>query len=399
MGAIYGQQGFDAIVDEVERRARQPYRGAVYILSDADGDKLAGNVDGWTGRVEETPAWITFPVTPPGEREVRVRARAFTLENDVQLIVGRTLATRESFERALNRGLLIAFLGALVIGLTGGLWLARQTERRVESMSGAIDRVRAGALDVRLPVDGGDEFDRLSLRINHLLSESESLIRGMRQVTDDVAHDLRTPLQRLHTQLEDALAQAEGPVRATLEEALEDLDRLLRLFRTVLLITSTESGAPKQSFQTVDLSALVTDAGELFEAVFEERDIAFDHAVPTHLNVRGNPALLAQAVANLLDNAAKFTPAGGRVDLAAGHAGDGLFVEVRDSGPGIPAERRGEVLRRFTRLDAARDTPGHGLGLALVHAVAKLHGGALELGDNAPGLRAHLVLAPEPGGD
>ena len=399
MGAIYGQQGFDAIVDEVERRARQPYRGAVYILSDADGDKLAGNVDGWTGRVEETPAWITFPVTPPGEREVRVRARAFTLENDVQLIVGRTLATRESFERALNRGLSIAFLGALVIGLTGGLWLARQTERRVESMSGAIDRVRAGALDVRLPVDGGDEFDRLSLRINHLLSESESLIRGMRQVTDDVAHDLRTPLQRLHTQLEDALAQAEGPVRATLEEALEDLDRLLRLFRTVLLITSTESGAPKQSFQTVDLSALVTDAGELFEAVFEERDIAFDHAVPTHLNVRGNPALLAQAVANLLDNAAKFTPAGGRVDLAAGHAGDGLFVEVRDSGPGIPAERRGEVLRRFTRLDAARDTPGHGLGLALVHAVAKLHGGALELGDNAPGLRAHLVLAPEPGGD
>jgi signal transduction histidine kinase len=399
LGAIYGQQGFDAIVDEVERRARQPYRGAVYILSDADGDKLAGNVDGWTGRVEETPAWITFPVTPPGEREVRVRARAFTLENDVQLIVGRTLATRESFERALNRGLLIAFLGALVIGLTGGLWLARQTERRVESMSGAIDRVRAGALDVRLPVDGGDEFDRLSLRINHLLSESESLIRGMRQVTDDVAHDLRTPLQRLHTQLEDALAQAEGPVRATLEEALEDLDRLLRLFRTVLLITSTESGAPKQSFQTVDLSALVTDAGELFEAVFEERDIAFDHAVPTHLNVRGNPALLAQAVANLLDNAAKFTPAGGRVDLAAGHAGDGLFVEVRDSGPGIPAERRGEVLRRFTRLDAARDTPGHGLGLALVHAVAKLHGGALELGDNAPGLRAHLVLAPEPGGD
>jgi signal transduction histidine kinase len=328
-----------------------------------------------------------------------VRARAFTLQNDVQLIVGRTLATRESFQRALNHGLLVAFLGALVIGLAGGLWLARQTERRVEAMSGAIDRVRAGALDVRLPVDGADEFDRLSLRINQLLTESEALIRGMRQVTDDVAHDLRTPLQRLHTHLEDALAQAEGPVRGPLEEALEDLDRLLRLFRTVLLITSTESGAPKQSFQTVDLSALVTDAGELFEAVFEERDLAFDHAVPAALTVRGNPALLAQAVANLLDNAAKFTPAGGRVDLAAGRAADGVFVEVRDSGPGIPAERRAEVLRRFTRLDAARETPGHGLGLALVHAVAKLHGGALDLADNAPGLRARLVLASEPGGD
>lgn len=262
LGAIYGQQGFEAIVEEVERRARQPYRGAVYILSDADGDMLGGNVEGWSGRVDDTPAWITFPVTPPGEREVRVRARAFTLENDVQLIVGRTLTTQESFQRALNRGLVVAFIGALVIGLTGGLWLARQTERRVESMSGAIDRVRAGALDVRLPVrsGGADEFDRLSMRINQLLTESEALIRGMRQVTDDVAHDLRTPLQRLHNHLEAALKQAEGPVRSTIEESLEDLDRLLRLFRTVLLITNTESGVPKQSFQTVELSRLVTDA-------------------------------------------------------------------------------------------------------------------------------------------
>ena len=401
LGAIYRQQGFEAIVEEVERRANQPYRGAVYILADAGGAKLAGNVEGWSGRVADTPAWITFPVTPPGEREVRVRARVFTLENDVQLIVGRTLATRESFQRALNRGLAVAFVGALLIGLTGGLWLARQTERRVESMTRAIESVRAGALDVRLPVRtaDGDEFDRLSTRINQLLTESEALIRGMRQVTDDVAHDLRTPLQRLHTHLEDALEQAEGPVRTTIEEALDDLDRLLRLFRTVLLITNTESGAPKQSFQDVDLSGMVTDACDLFEAVFEERDIAFTHAVPENLRIEGNPALLAQAVANLLDNAAKFTPPGGRVDLALARPDGMVAVDVRDSGPGIPADRREEVLRRFTRLDSARDTPGHGLGLALVHAVAKLHRGRLELGDNAPGLAARLVLAPRHAGD
>jgi signal transduction histidine kinase len=257
--------------------------------------------------------------------------------------------------------------------------------------------VRAGALDVRLPVrsGGADEFDRLSMRINQLLTESEALIRGMRQVTDDVAHDLRTPLQRLHTNLEDALGQADGQVHAKIEEALDDLDRLLRLFRTVLLITNTESGAPKQSFQEVDLSAMVTDASELFEAVFEERGITFSHRVPDALHLQGNPALLAQAVANLLDNAGKFTPAGGRVTLEVGRTDAGIFVEVRDSGPGIPADRREEVLRRFTRLDAARDTPGHGLGRALVHAVAKLHGGGLELGDNAPGLKARLFLAPE----
>ncbi len=401
LGAIYRQQGFDAVFEEVGRRAGQPYRGAVYIMTDAEGERLAGNVEGWTGRVADTPAWVTFSVTPPGERQVTVRARAFTLENAVQLIVGRTMATQESFQRALNRGLVVAFVGALLTGLLGGLWLAGQTERRVDLMNRAIDRVRGGALDVRLPVraTGGDEFDRLSQRINQMLTESEALIRGMRQVTDDVAHDLRTPLQRLHTHLEEALGQADGPVRETIEESLEDLDRLLRLFRTVLLITNTESGAPKQSFQEVDLAAIAADACELFEAVFEERDIAFAYEVPERLSLRGNPALVAQAVANLLDNAAKFTPAGGRVDVAVGRDAKAWFVEVSDTGPGIPEDRREEVLRRFTRLDSARDTPGHGLGLALVHAVAKLHGGELELGDNAPGLRARLALAPADPGD
>jgi signal transduction histidine kinase len=171
----------------------------------------------------------------------------------------------------------------------------------------------------------------------------------------------------------------------------------LRLFRTVLLITNAESGAPKQSFQDVDLAALATDASELFEAVFEDRAIAFAHRVPPDAHVRGNPALLAQAVANLLDNAAKFTPPRGRVELEVGEAGGAAYVEVRDTGPGIPEDRRDEVLRRFTRLDSARDTPGHGLGLALVQAVAKLHGGSLQLVDNAPGLRARLVLAAERG--
>lgn len=396
LGSIYAQQGFRPLVAEVQRRAQQPYRGAIYVVVDTDGDKLAGNVEGWSGRVDAPPAWIIFPVTPSGEREVRVRAHVSALESGIQLIVGRTLTTRESFQRALNRGLAVAFVVALLIGLTGGLWLARQTERRVDSMTRAIERVRAGALDVRLPVrhSGADEFDRLSARINQLLTESEALIRGMRQVTDDVAHDLRTPLQRLHTHLEEALEQADGPVRRTIEEALEDLDRLLRLFRTVLLITNTESGAPKQSFQDVDLSALVDDACDLFEAVFEERQVEFTHHVPPGRRLEGNPALLAQAVANLLDNAGKFTPPGGRVELELGTTGDALFVEVRDSGPGIPEERRTEVMRRFTRLDSARDTPGHGLGLALVHAVAKLHRGGLELGDNRPGLKARLLLAP-----
>ncbi len=396
LGAIYRQQGLEALLEEVERRANQPYRGGIYVVTGADGEALAGNVAGWTERLPETLDWISFSVTSAGERAIPVRARAFVLPAGEQLVIGRALVAQDAFRRALNRSLLVGFLGALALGLLGGFLLARQTERRVQVMSRAIDEVRAGSLEARLPArsTGGDEFDRLSLRINKLLAESESLIRGMRQVTDDVAHDLRTPLQRLHARLEDALAGAEGTTRVAIEEALDDLDRLLRLFRTVLLITNTESGVPKQSFQDVDLSAIADDAGELYEAVFDERGIVFDRDVAPGQHVEGNAALIAQAVANLLDNAGKFTRAGGRVALRLRR--DPLCIEVRDTGPGIPPERRAEVLRRFTRLETARDTPGHGLGLALVAAVAKLHGGRLELDDAGPGLVARFFIAKEP---
>ncbi len=395
--AIDARFGIDALARAIEWRREQPNRGAIYIALGEDGEVVAGNVSGWSGRIDEGRDWISFEVTTPGDEPLPARARVTRLQSGGQLIVGRTLIAQEVFGDALNRSLGVAFAGAVLIGLAGGLLLARQNERRVEAMSRAIDDVRAGSLEVRLPVraGGSDEFDRLSERINKLLAESEALIRGMRQVTDDVAHDLRTPLQRLHTRLEEALADAEGGVRDSLEAGLEDLDRLLRLFRTVLLITNTESGAPKQSFQPVDLSSIVDDAAELYEAVFEEREIAFTHHVQANERLTGNPALLAQAVANLLDNAAKYTPPGGRVAL---HLSGGPLacVEVRDNGAGIPRERHDEVLRRFTRLDSARDTPGHGLGLALVAAVAKLHGGTLRLDDAAPGLIVRLFLARTP---
>lgn len=393
LASLHASQGPLALLEEVERRRQQPYRGAIYIVVDPSGTVIAGNVAGWSGRVPGDVGWLTFDVTPAGDRELQARARAVDLDGGGQLIVGRTLVAQNAFRKALNRSLWGAFLSALVIGLAGGLLLARRTERRLESMSRAIDAVRAGSLDARLPVQftGGDELDRLSERINKLLEESEALIRAMRQVTDDVAHDLRTPLQRLHTRLEEALGHAEGPVRSEIEAALDDLDRLLRLFRTVLLITNTESGAPKHSFRPVDVSAIADDAAELYGAVFEEREISFGHRVEGHQTVRGNAALLAQAIANLLDNAAKYTPAGGDVTLRM-NTGDSVVIEVSDTGPGIPANRHEEVLRRFTRLDSARETPGHGLGLALVNAVAKLHGGRLELADASPGLVVRFVL-------
>ncbi len=382
---------------EIRRRSGQPYRGSIYLVIDPDGDRIAGNLSGWTDAPTVDEGMVAFTVEPPGEAQVRAQARTFNLEGGYLLVVGRTLAAQDGFRKALNRGLLVAFVGALVVGLAGGLLLARETEQRIEAMNVAIDRVRNGALEVRLPHRGGDgdEFDRLAAQINRLLTESEALIRGMRQVTDDVAHDLRTPLQRLHTRLEEALEQADGPARDTIEAALEDLDRLLRLFRTVLLINTAESGSPKQSFQDLNLSAIVEDACELYEAVFEDRGLAFTNAVAPDVRIKGNGSLLAQAVANLLDNAAKFTPAGGAVTVRL-EPGDPVVVTIADTGPGIPPARHAEVRRRFTRLDSARDTPGHGLGLALVDAVARLHGGSLELGADQPGLVVRLHLAADP---
>jgi signal transduction histidine kinase len=398
LAAVYGQQGLPALIQEIERRSAQPYRGGIYLVLDQAGERLAGNLAGWSDPPVVQEEAITFTVEPPGDAAVRAEARTFSLEGGYVLVVGRTLAAQDAFRRALNRGIVVAFVGALVVGVAGGLLLARENERRIEAMNVAIDRVRAGALEVRLPQrrGGGDEFDRLAGQINRLLAESEALIRGMRQVTDDVAHDLRTPLQRLHTRLEEALEQQmEGPARSTIEAALEDLDRLLRLFRTVLLINTAESGSPKQSFQDVDVSAIAEDACELYEAVMEDKGLVLETDLAKGVRIRGNGALLAQAIANLLDNAAKFTPAGGRVTVRL-QSGDPVIVTVTDSGPGIPADRQAEARRRFTRLDSARETPGHGLGLALVDAVARLHGGYLELGDAEPGLVAKLVLAAHP---
>jgi signal transduction histidine kinase len=397
LAAIYRQQGISALVAEIERRTQQPYRGSIYSVAGPGGEVLAGNLSGWPGQLTENEGLVVFTVEPPGEQQVRAQAQTFSISGDHVLLVGRTLAAQESFERALNRGLVVAFVGVLVVGIAGGLFLARETEQRIQAMNEAIDRVRNGALEVRLPQrrGGGDEFDRLAGQINRLLAESEALIRGMRQVTDDVAHDLRTPLQRLHTRLEEALDQAEGPARATIEAAIEDLDRLLRLFRTVLLINTAESGSPKQSFRDVNLSAIAADAAELYEAVLEDRGIGFTREIEEGVRLHGNGALLAQAVANLLDNAAKFTPAGGNVTLVL-KGGDPAAVTVRDTGPGIPPERHAEARRRFTRLDSARETPGHGLGLALVDAVARLHGGEMELAEGRPGLIARLLLARDP---
>jgi signal transduction histidine kinase len=271
--------------------------------------------------------------------------------------------------------------------------MGRGVTRRAAAMDAALARVEAGEFGHRLPVRaGGDEFDRLARRINAALDRVQSLMQTLRQVTDDIAHDLRTPLSRLRQRLEGVLREPDDAGwRAATEAAIQDCEHLLEIFAALLRIAQVESGARRAGFAPLDLSALVATVAEVYTPAAEERCQRLEAGIAPGVTVTGDRELLTQAVANLLDNAVKHGREGGRVSLALT---PDATITVTDDGAGIPAEAREAVLRRFHRLDAARSRPGAGLGLALVAAVAELHGARLTLGDAAPGLRATLALLP-----
>jgi signal transduction histidine kinase len=255
--------------------------------------------------------------------------------------------------------------------------------------------IGAGDLSRRVQISGrGDEFDHLAETINDMLERIGRLMDGVREVSNAIAHDLRTPITRARARLEDALAHAAGEtdLRAAIERAEADLDGIVAIFQAILRIAEIEAGARRSAFTTVDLAPLLADLAEFYGAVAEERGIAFASQSPARFTVSGDRDMIQQAVANLLDNALKFSPPGGEIRLIGEDGGDTLRIIVSDQGPGIPEAERRHVTERFYRGESARNTPGSGLGLALAVAVAQLHDGTLTLGDNAPGLRAILTL-------
>ncbi len=327
----------------------------------------------------------------------------FTLPGHFRLLVGRDMSELDQLSDRMVRSLGWIIAATAMLGLGGGLLVSRGAMRRIEAINRTTRQIMAGDLSDRVPrFGGGDEIDRLAGNLNAMLDRIERLMTGMRQVTDSVAHDLRTPLTRLRSRIELALIHETDDAevyRGVLQDSIGEADRLIATFTALLSIAEAESGAKRSDFTAVDLVDVVQLAADLYEPVAEERgqrlvmEIA-EGVAPQTVVVRGNGQLLAQAVSNLLDNAIKYTPEGGtitlRLDGAA--AGQAARVTVADNGPGVPAEERPKVLQRFVRLDAARASPGNGLGLSLVDAVASLHGARLELSDNQPGLRVALVF-------
>jgi len=291
----------------------------------------------------------------------------------------------------------------VVLGLAGGLFVTRRVLRRVDAMTGTTQTIMAGDLGGRLPIAGtGDEIDRLAGNLNAMLERIEVLMRGLKEVSDNIAHDLKTPLTRLRNGAEEALrsAKSEPDYREALEATIEESDGLIRTFDALLMIARAESGQGREEMADVDAAEIVRGVADLYEPVADDRGLGISIDAPQPVPVRGNRELISQALANLVDNAIKYAetgPAGvngapAPIEITARGEGDRILLCVADHGPGIAPADRGRVVDRFVRLERSRSQPGSGLGLSLASAVAHLHGGELRLEDNKPGLRAVLAL-------
>jgi len=376
-----------------ERLDRRPQGSSIYLLTDAAGAPIVGNLNRWPPAEPDQSGFLDFElVAGPGEPPHRARAKPFVIRGGFQLLVGRDLEELESVRSLLLRTMAWGLALILALALLGAVVVSRSRIRRIAKIDEVLGEVMAGDLSRRLPLEGtSDDIEDLAEKLNRMLGELSNLVEGVRRVSDSIAHDLRTPLARLKTRLE--RLRKGRPEEEEIGQAIEEADRLLAMFGAVLRIARIESGERgRAAFAEVDLTSLVDDVAELYRPVIEEKGSRLSiHNAPSVL-VRGDRDMLFQAVANLVDNAIKHTPGGGRIEISLAPRDGGAAIVVADDGPGVPPEEREKVRERFYRLDHSRTTPGAGLGLSLVSAVAARHGGELRLEDNAPGLRAVLVL-------
>ena len=402
LSEAYGRGGIRRLVDAVERRSRQP-GSSLYLVTTFAGESIVGNVAEISTGVLETPGGseITYKrVGDEGAAHPAV-ARVFVLPGGFRLLVGRDLADREALRGILVRTLLTSLVWLTVIGVSGGAFVAARVLKRVDAMNESARGIMLGEMSRRLPMAGtGDELDRLAHNLNDMLDRIAQLMIGLREVSDNIAHDLKTPLTRLRNGAEAALRADAGDTerKAALENIIGESDGLIRTFDALLMIARLEAGSLTESMTDFDIGAAARDVAELYEPSAEENGMTLVYAGEPGLVVRADRDLVSRALSNLIDNALKYgkstnPDAPSDIRVEARQVGANIEIIVADHGAGIPdAADRARVLDRFVRLEASRSAPGSGLGLSLVAAIARLHKGALRLEDNAPGLRAVLAL-------
>ena len=404
----YRAGGLDQLVRIVAERSGTP-GNSLYLVADSEGRRLAGNLSAVSPELWNSLGPVEFVYQRPATGGVEKRlafANVFRLASGYRLIVGRDIEDRRELARMVRSAMLWGLGVMALFGIGGGYWVSRKLLARIDALAETTRTIMDGDLTGRLPVTGsGDELDRLSESLNLMLARIEQLMAGLREVSDNIAHDLKTPLNRLRNRVEQALREpyGEAAYREVLERTIEEADGLIKTFNALLSIARIEAGAGGENREKLDVSALLRDVAELYEPVAEERGIELRAETDAPIFVRADRQLLGQAIANLIDNALKYgapersSGNGSRpeVEVSAHAKGPIAEIVVTDRGPGVPVPDRERVLDRFVRLEASRSEPGSGLGLSLVAAVARLHGGILRLEDNEPGLRVVLALPVE----
>jgi signal transduction histidine kinase len=400
----YTEGGIRRLVILVDLRSRRP-GSSLYLVTTPSGEGLAGNVGSLQPGVLDHPGWLETAyrrIDAPRGAQHRALVRVVQLSGGFRLLVGRDLEERARIFGIIANAGRWSFALVVVLGLAGGFFVSRRVLNRIDAMTATAQTIMAGDLAGRLPVAGtGDELDRLADHVNAMLDRIESLMRGLKEVSDNIAHDLKTPLTRLRNRCEQALRSpmAESDYRATLESTIVESDELIRTFDALLMIARAESGQARDNMSEFDAAEIARDVGELYEPLADEKGLALKVDASATAPVRGNRELVSQALANLVDNAIKYAGPDSKLNGApaeilvrAGNEGARITLTVSDRGPGIAETDRGRVVERFVRLEQSRSEPGSGLGLSLASAVARLHGGELKLEDNHPGLRSIIAL-------
>jgi signal transduction histidine kinase len=421
LGDDFNEGGITQLIEAVQRRARQP--GAdLYLVTTHAGEPIAGNILSLPPGVLDQRGVVETDYLRAGDISAKHRAmaRIFALPGGFHLLVGHDVEEGERLRNILGSALLTSLAWLVAIGTVGGLWVARRVLHRVDLINAKAQTIVAGDLAGRLPLAGtGDELDRLVQNLNSMLDRIGVLMAGMKEVSDNIAHDLKTPLTRLRAGAEQALSFAKTPedYRPALEKIIEESDNLIRIFDALLMIARAESGATGEGMVEFDAALVARDVGELYEPLAELRGSALVLDTERGLWLHGSRELIGQALANLVDNALKYAApepapefppeisgetsisvvdavpraaADKTLRLSARRVDDRIELSVADRGPGIEAQDRARVLDRFVRLETSRSRPGFGLGLSLAAAVASLHKGTLQLEDNCPGLKVVL---------
>ena len=410
---IFGRRGLRGLVFTIENRALRP--GAnLYLVTTPAGQAIAGNVGSLAPGVMATTGWSETAYRRLDEQDAAdhfALVRVTELSGGFRLLIGRDLEERRRLIGIVAQAAQWSVLIVVVLGLGGGIFVARRVLRRIDAMTGTAQRIMAGDLSGRLPVGrSGDELDRLAENLNAMLERIEALMMGLKEVSDNIAHDLKTPLTRLRNRAEEALAKSrtEPEYRTALEQTIEESDGLIRTFNALLMIARAESGQARGNMDDFDAADVARGIHELYEPLAEDGGMSL-HVKTESVLLYGNRELISQALANLVENAIKYgkpVPAAHAATADPGHddiliearrEGDKVLLSVTDHGPGIPLADRKHAVERFVRLEASRTQPGSGLGLSLASAVATLHGGELRLDDAHPGLIATLAIPARSG--